>query len=150
MMLGMEQQVEKIEKDYDTAKIKAGAGGVVVTGEAFLALAGPIGWAISGFFILDSVFSIFNAKIDKEKFEDIFCLISKREKKKYDLAIIELDERINRIINESVKLKFALDKTKSFGTDYTSMTNEQQIQLGSYVNFMNVSTQLLVNPILGY
>ena len=70
MMLGMEQQVEKIEKDYDTAKIKAGAGGVAGAGEAFLALAGPIGWAIAGFSILDSVFSIFNAKIDKEKLED--------------------------------------------------------------------------------
>lgn len=207
--LEWKQQVEKIEKDYDTAKIKAGTGGVagvgiggavaalgptaamgvattfgvastgtaisslsgaaatnaalawlgggalatggggMVAGEAFLALAGPIGWTIAGISILASVFSIFNAKFDKEKLEAIFCLISKRDEKKYDLAIVELNERIKRIIDESNKLRIALDRTKSFGTDYISMTTEQQIELGSYVNFMNSSTQLLVNPILG-
>lgn len=207
--LEWKQQVEKIEKDYDTAKIKAGTGGVagvgiggavvalgptaamgvattfgvastgtaisslsgaaatnaalawlgggalatggggMVAGEAFLALAGPIGWTIAGISILASVFSIFNAKFDKEKLEAIFCLISKRDEKKYDLAIVELNERIKRIIDESDKLRTALDRTKSFGTDYISMTTEQQIELGSYVNFMNSSTQLLINPILG-
>lgn len=207
--LEWKQQVEKIEKDYDTAKIKAGTGGVagvglggavvalgptaamgvattfgvastgtaisslsgaaatnaalawlgggalatggggMVAGEAFLALAGPIGWTIAGISILASVFSIFNAKFDKEKLEAIFCLISKRDEKKYDLAIVELNERIKRIIDESDKLRIALDRTKSFGTDYMSMTDEQQCELGSYVNFMNSSTQLLVNPILG-
>lgn len=207
--LEWKQQVEKIEKDYDTAKIKAGTGGVagvgiggavvalgptaamgvattfgvastgtaisslsgaaatnaalawlgggalatggggMVAGEAFLALAGPIGWTIAGISILASVFSIFNAKFDKEKLEAIFCLISKRDEKKYDLAIVELNERIKRIIDESDKLRIALDRTKSFGTDYISMTTEQQIELGSYVNFMNSSTQLLINPILG-
>lgn len=207
--LEWKQQVEKIEKDYDTAKIKAGTGGVagvgiggavaalgptaamgvattfgvastgtaisslsgaaatnaalawlggvalatggggMIAGEAFLALAGPIGWTIAGISILASVFSIFNAKFDKEKLEAIFCLISKRDEKKYDLAIVELNERIKRIIDESDKLRTALDRTKSFGTDYISMTTEQQIELGSYVNFMNSSTQLLINPILG-
>lgn len=207
--LEWKQEVEKIEKDYDTAKIKAGTGGVagvgiggavvalgptaamgvattfgvastgtaisslsgaaatnaalawlgggalatggggMVAGEAFLALAGPIGWTIAGISILASVFSIFNAKFDKEKLEAIFCLISKRDEKKYDLAIVELNERIKRIIDESEKLRIALDRTKSFGADYMSMTDEQQRELGSYVNFMNSSTQLLVNPILG-
>lgn len=207
--LEWKQQVEKIEKDYDAAKIKAGSdgiagvgiggavvalgptaamgaattfgvastgtaisslsgaaatnaalawlgggalaagGGGMVAGEAFLALAGPIGWTIAGISILASAFSIFNAKFDKEKLEAIFCLISKRDEKKYDLAIVELNERIKRIIDESDKLRIALDRTKSLGTDYISMTNEQQLELGSYVNFMNSSTQLLVNPTLG-
>lgn len=37
----------------------------------------------------------------------------------------------------------------TFGTDYNKMSEEQQYTLGSYVNLMNASTQLLVNPILG-
>lgn len=207
--LNWKQQVEKIEKDYEKAKIKAGVGGGVgagigvavvglgpsaamgvattfgvastgtaisslsgaaatnaalawlgggtivtggggmVAGQAFLALAGPIGWAIAGISIFCSGASLLAALFDKERLEDIFCLISKRDEKKYNLAIVELNERIKRIVDESVKLETALNKTISFGTNYRSMTEAQQYELGSYVNLMNASTQLLVNPILG-
>ena len=37
----------------------------------------------------------------------------------------------------------------TFGTDYAQMGESQQYALGAYVNLMNSSTQLLVNPILG-
>lgn len=207
--LNWKQQVEKIEKDYEKAKIKAGVGGGVgagigvavvglgpsaamgvattfgvastgtaisslsgaaatnaalawlgggtiatggggvVAGQAFLALAGPIGWAIAGISIFCSGASLLAALFDKERLEDIFCLISKRDGKKYNLAIVELNERIKRIFDESVKLETALQKTISFGTNYSSMTEAQQYELGSYVNLMNFSTQLLVDPILG-
>lgn len=127
----------------------AAGGGGMAAGQAFLALAGPIGWAIAGISILASGASLLTAKFDKERLEDIFCLISKRDEKKYKLAIVELGERIKRIIAESNKLRTALERTVSFGIDYKSMTEEQQHELGSYVNFMNSSTQLLVNPIHG-
>lgn len=86
---------------------------------------------------------------DKEHIEDIFTLISKRDVGSYKLAIVELNERITRIINESELLDKAITEIKTFGTDYDSMTEVQQYELGSYVNLMSSSTQLLVNPIMG-
>ena len=91
----------------------------------------------------------FKSKGDKERLENVYTLISNRDIKSYELAIVELSERITRIIDESGKLNEAIAKIKTFGTDYTSMTEAQQYELGAYVNLMEASTMLLVNPILG-
>ena len=53
------------------------------------------------------------------------------------------------IIGETGKLETAIKKIETFGTDYSQMTEEQQYELGAYVNLMEASTMLLVNPILG-
>ena len=66
----------------------------------------------------------------------IFTLISKRDVKSYELAIVELNERISRIINESELLNNAISKIESFGTDYNQMTEEQQYELGSYIRLI--------------
>ena len=52
-------------------------------------------------------------------------------------------------MDESGKLNDAIAKIETFGTDYTQMTEEQQYELGAYVNLMEASTMLIVNPILG-
>ena len=127
----------------------AAGGGGMVAGKALLALAGPIGWAIAGVALLSSGIMFWKAKKEKDRLEDIFTLIAKRDTKSYSLAIVELDERIGRIIDESAKLQEAIEQIKTFGTDYNQMTEEQQYALGSYLNFMAASTQLLINPILG-
>lgn len=124
-------------------------GGGMAAGNAFLALAGPIGWAIAGVALLASGLMFWKSLNDKEHIEDIFTLISKRDVGSYKLAIVELNERITRIINESELLDKAITEIKTFGTDYDSMTEVQQYELGSYVNLMSSSTQLLVNPIMG-
>lgn len=119
------------------------AGGVkIAAGKALFAFAGPIGWAIAGASLLISI-------NDMHLLQDIFILISNRDTKRYKLAEIELDERIERIKNESKLISDALKNTVSFGTDYLKMTEEQQLALGTYVNLMNSSTMLLVNPIIG-
>ena len=46
-------------------------------------------------------------------------------------------------------LNAAIVEIGSFGVDYEAMTEQQQYTLGSYVNLMSASAQLLVNPILG-
>ena len=127
----------------------AAGGGGMAAGNAFLALAGPIGWAIAGVALVASGLMFWKSLSDKKHIEDIFTLISKRDVKSYELAIVELNERISRIINESELLNNAISKIENFGTDYNQMTEEQQFELGSYVNLMSASTQLLVNPILG-
>lgn len=126
----------------------AGGGGMAA-GNALLALAGPIGWTIAGIALLSSGVMFWKAHGDKERLENVFTLIAERDAKSYELAIVELNERIIRIKKEAIQLAEAIEKIKTFGTDYSEMTEEQQYTLGSYLNLMNSSTQLLVNPILG-
>lgn len=127
----------------------AAGGGGMAAGNAFLALAGPVGWAIAGVAILGSGLLLWKGKSDQNRLEDIFTLISKRDVKSYELAIVEINERISRIIDESQKLNSSIERTSAFGLDYNLMTEAQQYELGSYVNLMNSSTQLLINPIIG-
>lgn len=128
--------------------LTAGGGGMVA-GNVLLALAGPIGWGIAGVALLGGGTLFWKAKNDKERLENIFTLISERDVKSYELSIVELNERIRRIKDETTKLHDAVNEVKTFGIDYNQMSENQQYKLGSYVNLMNSSTQLLVNPILG-
>lgn len=89
------------------------------------------------------------ARSDKNRIENIFTLISKRDVKSYNLATVELEERIARIQDENKKLEDGISIIKDFGTDYSTMSDSQQHELGAYVNLMRSSTQLLTNPILG-
>lgn len=127
----------------------AAGGGGMAAGSAFLALAGPIGWTIAGLSIVTSGLMFIKTKGDKERLENVYTLISNRDVKSYELAIVELSERIKRIIDETEKLEVAAIKIETFGTDYNQMTEEQQYELGAYVNLMEAATMLLVNPILG-
>lgn len=127
----------------------AAGGGGMAAGKAFLALAGPVGWAIAGVALVSSGLLLWKGKSDQNRLEEIFTLISKRDVKSYELAIVEINERISRIKDESQKLNCASERTRTFGLDYSLMTEAQQYELGSYVNLMNSSTQLLVNPIIG-
>lgn len=127
----------------------AAGGGGMAAGEALLAMAGPVGWAIAGVAFLTSGLLLWKSRSEKKKLEEIFTVISKRDVKSYNLATVELNERIKRIISESELLNEACVQIATFGTDYKKMTEKQQYTLGSYVNLMYSSTQLLVNPILG-
>lgn len=127
----------------------AAGGGGMAAGNAFLALAGPVGWAIAGISLLGSGLLLLKTTADQKRRENIFTRISERDVKSYELAIIELNERITRIIEETILLNKAIDEIATFGLDYSKMTEKQQYTLGSYINLMNASTQLLVNPITG-
>lgn len=127
----------------------AAGGGGMAAGETFLALAGPVGWAIAGVALVASGLIIWKNVIDKKHIEDVFTLISERDVKSYNLAIVEINERIVRIDEEAEKLHKAIERIKTFGLDYNKMSEAQQYELGAYVNLMSSSTQLLVNPIVG-
>jgi hypothetical protein len=96
----------------------AAGGGGMAAGEAFLALAGPVGWAIAGVALLVSGLMFWKTKTDKGHIEDVFISISQRDVRSYELAIVELNERIARIIDESSKLQEAVANIKKFGLDY--------------------------------
>lgn len=127
----------------------AAGGGGMAAGETFLVLAGPIGWAIAGISLVTSGLFFWKSKRDKKHVESIFLSISHRDVKSYKLAVVELKERIARIIKESSQLSEAIECIQMFEMDYNLMSEEQQYMLGSYVNLMLSSTQLLINPIKG-
>ena len=127
----------------------AAGGGGMAAGNAFLALAGPVGWAIAGLSIVASGLMLFKTKSDKELLDNIFTLISNRDTKSYELAIVELSERSERVRMEASIISSATRKILTFGTNYEEMTEAQQYSLGAVVNLMEASTALLVNPILG-
>lgn len=127
----------------------AAGGGGMAAGEAFLALAGPIGWSIAGVALITSSIFMWKNLSDKKHIEALFTAISKRDVTSYELAIVELNERIRRIDDESRKLHEANNVIRTFGLDYNTMSEAQQYSLGSYVNLMYSSTQLLVSPIFG-
>lgn len=127
----------------------AAGGSGMAGGSALLALAGPVGWSMAGVAIISSGLMLWKAKSDKKRLEKIFMNVSKRDEKKYELAIVELNERIKRIVDETCKLNNAIVEIGSFGFDYEAMTEQQQFTLGAYVNLMFASSQLLVNPIMG-
>ncbi len=126
----------------------AGGGGKVV-GTAIIALAGPVGWAIVGASLVNSGFLFWKGKNDYNRIADIFTFISKRNVRSFELSIVEINERINRIKVETEQLHSAIERIRTFGLDYNLLTEEKQYELGSYVNLMNSSTQLLVNLIKG-
>lgn len=127
----------------------ATGGGGMAAGEAFLALAGPVGWTIAGVSLLAGGLMFWKNCSNNKCIESVFTSISDRDVKSYNLAIVELNERITRIIDESSKLNDAIEKIKTFGLDYNALSESQQYELGTYVNLMSSSTQLLVNPIKG-
>lgn len=127
----------------------AAGGGGMAAGEAFLGLAGPVGWAIAGAALVASGVFIFKSRGNQKRLEDIFTLISERDTKSYSLAIVELNERINRIRKERMLLSRAIGRIETYGTDYSKMSEEEQFELGTFVNMMLSATQLLVNPIMG-
>lgn len=124
----------------------AGGGGMAA-GNAFLTMAGPAGLAIAAISLAASSLLYWKNSIDKKHLENLFEAISHRDIKSYELAIVEILERIKRIDDESEKLDEAIKNIQTFGLDYDLMTEKQQYALGSYINLMHSSTQLLINPI---
>lgn len=59
----------------------------MVAGQAFLALVGPVGWAIAGISILTSGFFLLKGQNDKKRLENIFTLIVGQSPKDEDIVV---------------------------------------------------------------
>ena len=126
--------------------LSAGGGGIAA-GQALIALSGPIGWAIAGTAIIASGVMYLITKSDNKRLENVYRLISERDIKKYQAAIADIDNRVKRMVKESSELNNASMEVIQFGTDYSKMSKDQKLQLGTYLNFMLSATQLLTVPI---
>jgi hypothetical protein len=124
-------------------------GGGIAAGETILSLCGPVGLAIAGISLGAAGYLSIEATRDKDRLDQIFTWVSFRNQEKYKLANVEINERIKRIKNACANLTVAIQRIQGFGLDYNAMPEAEQYELGSYVNLMTSSVQLLVNPIMG-
>lgn len=124
----------------------AGGGGIA-GGSTLLALAGPIGWGLAATSLAVCATVYLVKQRDKEQLENIFIHIKNRDIKKNRLAVEEINSRLNLIKHDIEKLKDAIMVIKTLGTDYSKLTKEQKLLLGTYINIMESSTMLLINPI---
>lgn len=108
----------------------ATGGGGMAEGEVFLALAGPIGWAIAGITLATTGLLFWKNKRNQNRVENIFSIIGERDIKSYELAIIELNERISRIIDENGKLNDDEEEV------YSMIGNEFYKKCGFEVKFV--------------
>ena len=71
----MNQRV--LDNRYELQELIGGGG--MAAGEAFLALAGPIGWAFAGASLITSTIFMWKGLSDKKRLEDVFTTISQRD-----------------------------------------------------------------------
>lgn len=110
-------------------------GGGMAAGNAFLALAGPVGWGVAGVTLLSSIvlFSFNKLKLEKKKKEEIEAI------KQNTITTKKIAAQIQQLLDEVVALRSKLsqqyhDCLTEYGKDFTLIPKEQQIQLGALVN----------------
>lgn len=113
----------------------AAGGGGMAAGNAFLALAGPVGWGIAGVTLLSSIvlFSVNKFKIDKKKKEEIGSIKNNTSIARKTAA------QIQGLLDEIVVLRDKLnnmydDCLTEYGKDFSAISVERQMQLGALVN----------------
>jgi len=113
----------------------AAGGGGMVAGQAFLALAGPVGWGIAGVTLLSSIvlFKLNKRKLNKKKNEEI------EQVKNNTNTTRKIAAQIQELLDEVVLLHGNLSQQysnclASYGEDFMSIPREQQMQLGALVN----------------
>lgn len=127
----------------------ATGGGGMVAGSALLALLGPVGWSVATVALLSGGAMFLNSGKNRATLQKIYTRILKRDRNNLNLALLDINERIERIAKENDILRYAVRDIDTFGPDYNDMTQQQQYALGAYVNQMNASIQLLTSRIPG-
>lgn len=111
----------------------AAGGGGMAAGNAFLALAGPVGWGIAATMVIGG--GVFATIKNKEIAEKADKLANELICKEYDLQFKY--QKLERLCNETVKLRKALDITLMVNTypqDYLNFTKEQKLKLATLIN----------------
>lgn len=120
----------------------AAGGGGMAAGQAFLALAGPVGWGIAGALALGGgIFAIRNNKKTAERAETELYKIKPK--------IADLERKLQELCNlytETEKLLPAIDINKiciGFPKDYCDFTDDQKLKLGSLINSTKAMGKLI-------
>lgn len=110
-------------------------GGGMAAGQAFLALAGPIGWSIAGATLLTSIVLFANKKIklNKEKKDEIESVLKNTE------SLREVGEKIRTMLEKTESLREKLTQQYNecltyYQKDFGSIPEKEQFALGTLVN----------------
>lgn len=113
----------------------AAGGGGMSAGTALLAMAGPVGWAVAGATLLTSItlFTVNRVKLGKQKKEEIEAIKTNTNATRIAAA------KIQELIDEATALRNRLNGQynscmTTFGKDFLSLPEDQQMQLGTLVN----------------
>lgn len=114
----------------------AAGGGGMAAGQAFLALAGPVGWSVAGVTLLSSIvlFSLNKVKLDKRKKEEIEAVQNNTGAARQTAA------QIQKLLDEVAALRDNLNHQyyrclPDYGKDFMAIPKDRQIQLGILVNY---------------
>ncbi len=123
--------------------LSAGGGGIAA-GNALLALAGPVGWGIAGATLLASIALFANKKIklDKQKKEEIEAVLKNTE------SLKEVDAKIKTLLDQTEALRERVNDQygkclDSYGKDFMTISEADQIRLGTLVNETKALAALL-------
>ena len=123
--------------------LSAGGGGMVA-GNAFLAMAGPIGWSIAGASLLGTIllFSTQKVKLNKQKNEEIENVKNNTER------IKETDAQIAELLSETKAIRKGTNDSfvaclDLYNKDYKSFSILQKKRLGALVNNTKALSSLL-------
>lgn len=123
----------------------AAGGGGVAAGNAFLALAGPVGWGIAGAMLTASVWAgvVANRKNEEVAKEAI------EEQKKVELLARQLKEKVIEVtelieLTEKQTEGIYLANLSLTGMDYSLFTDDEKYQAGALVN-STLSLTAMVN-----
>ena len=113
----------------------AAGGGGMAAGNAFLALAGPVGWTIAGASILTSIVLFSKKKSDQyeKKNEEI------KKVKKNTASLKKLSLEIQLLLDEVTALRnelndYTLGCVSFYNKNFNSLSYEDQMKLGTIVN----------------
>lgn len=121
----------------------AGGGGMAA-GHAFLALAGPIGWGISGATLFASIvlFARKKAKLNREKANEIKAVLrNTQEFKELNLHIQALLKKI-QLLYDGLNGQYTLCMSY-YGMNFKKLRKSQQQQLGTLVNNAKALSMIL-------
>lgn len=96
-----------------------------------------------------SILSKFDKK-NKQRLENIYLMKNNRDLKYYEQFINETNEYISKILNNNIKLNYAIKDIESFGLDYNLLNDNQKNRLKSYENLISSSVELLNNIIKSF
>lgn len=110
-------------------------GGGMAAGQAFLAMAGPIGWSIAGATLLTSIVLFANKrmKLDKEKKGEIEAVLKNTEQ------LQETDAKLDSLLERTIAIRDNLSRQytqamRCFGKNFLEISEEDQMLLGTIIN----------------
>lgn len=126
----------------------AAGGAGMAGGSAFLALAGPVGWAIGGTALLGSgiLASSKNKKIAQEA-HDMTIQVEK-ETRKVEGIIYEVNKLKELTLNMTTEITKLMSELSNIDYDYSKLDENTKYQLGILVN-TTLSSSKLLNKTIG-